>query len=520
MNKWMCHPLITTVLLSGVIAGCSIDARIDKMYLESNDGAGHVLGASGKDNFLIPSGYYDGTTMCVAKDDNLIASNIRQGVSLFGRTGSLSHNFISSLMSMAYRNPGVSGDPHYMIANLSPAISLQNEISDYGRRDLSSVEDISYRDIPDQTVDSDGLDGIHCRYAPRPSVNCGDASSGLTTVSARIADCAAKNPQASMWDGTTECNGGEGVWRLVSRSGANKEVWRDERTQLLWSSVYDFVSWCDANGAHNEPTPLYIQYAYNTTLGQPIKGNGKIVAVGDWMTSLRTTAVVTFADATTPTVSSTIGYCAAGAPISSGSLVSNNLTITAGSTASWVNNDSNNTGSYAPCAFDIVQGSIPFEAGDTIQFTSAPYSYYCGPLALGGYIQTSLCAETAVGPTDGGENWATGVYSSFKGGMGQNSSPSVFWRAPSPHDMRLAYVNGMSFVMPDAGAVGTARPVRDGTAGGDGEWVSHRVYDGGHGRYGLLWWTNTAQWDRESTTVNGLFGNGVKARCVGRTDDN
>ncbi len=57
------------------------------------------------------------------------------------------------------------------------------------------------------------------------------------TIETRIADCATLNGLWSFYDGKKYGQDGEGDWKLVSVVGAGPkfEVWRDERTKLLWS---------------------------------------------------------------------------------------------------------------------------------------------------------------------------------------------------------------------------------------------------------------------------------------------
>jgi hypothetical protein len=57
------------------------------------------------------------------------------------------------------------------------------------------------------------------------------------TIEARIANCATLNGLWAFYDGTKYGQDGEGDWKLVSVVGAGPkyEVWRDERTKLLWS---------------------------------------------------------------------------------------------------------------------------------------------------------------------------------------------------------------------------------------------------------------------------------------------
>lgn len=72
------------------------------------------------------------------------------------------------------------------------------------------------------------------------------------TISARIADCRSENGAWSFYSGAQYGQLGEGDWSLVTvvdDSGTNREVWRDERTKLLWSdkAVSDY-NWYRASG--------------------------------------------------------------------------------------------------------------------------------------------------------------------------------------------------------------------------------------------------------------------------------
>lgn len=65
-------------------------------------------------------------------------------------------------------------------------------------------------------------------------VGCG----AIGTIAARIAECSSLNGLWSFYDGKKYGQDGEGDWKLVSvvdNAGTKFEVWRDERTKLLWS---------------------------------------------------------------------------------------------------------------------------------------------------------------------------------------------------------------------------------------------------------------------------------------------
>lgn len=103
----------------------------------------------------------------------------------------------------------------------------------------------TYRQVPDITKDDDGFLGGSVTFALRPATPCGTNQSN---VEARIAHCAAQNPTSSTWDGTTNGNAGQGVWKLVTYNSTH-EVWRDERTKLLWSDNLGTTNWCRASGS-------------------------------------------------------------------------------------------------------------------------------------------------------------------------------------------------------------------------------------------------------------------------------
>ena len=72
------------------------------------------------------------------------------------------------------------------------------------------------------------------------------------TIAARIADCSTPNGLWSFYDGKKYGQDGEGDWKLVSvldNAGTKYEVWRDERTKLLWSDKASVdYNWYQAAG--------------------------------------------------------------------------------------------------------------------------------------------------------------------------------------------------------------------------------------------------------------------------------
>jgi len=444
------------------------------------------------------AGYYSGAT------SNLpTGSQIASGSTILGISGTYLGSFSANTGSNALRDPGSVVVPQFVNQATSQQLTLAQEVSTYEGADLPTTGGYGYRDIPDVTKDDEAYSGINCNYASRPSVDCGK---NQTTINLRIADCAALNPSTSSWDGATKCNRGQGRWSLVTRSGANTEVWRDERTGLIWSSrLGTLTNWCQASG-NTQESPVTFTQAYNTTSGTPITGNGTISSISGGSSSLGEIITITFSSAITFSVTSTFG---SGCNSSSGAnIVSGTLTTSAGSSV--VVSKTN----Y--CSFTITQGSTRFAANDKIILTStAANTYSCNPGAGSGLQSAatprSFCAEASglsLAATD-----STSAYLAAKGHMGSLSMPSVRWRLPNLEDYEQANVDGIRMVMPDLGAAGTERPQSDGSTGSSAaptiEWTSSVVS-----------FNRICSW--YFTGSSGLIGNNVHnistyaVRCVGR----
>lgn len=449
---------------------------------------------------VIPNGYYSGQ-MCSFQDINLVAANIKNGTTIFGVTGSYTVNtsFQTLMASSALRDPGIEIISNLTGQTTSSQITLDSEQNTYAGIDLPTTGGYNYRDIPDVTKDDDGHSGTNCKYAPRPANDCGTTQN---TIVGRIIDCAAQNPLTSTWNGATQCNGGEGVWKLVTRNGANKEVWQDQRTGQLWSStVASAINWCQASGNTQEIPPTFIN-SFNNAAGTPIIGNGTIGSMSSGATSNSETITITFSDATTFTVTGTggAGGCQGGA-------ISGGLTTTAGSTATY--------SKAGECSFTLTQGSTNFAANDKFTLHSvANATYSCLPGAASTQqpvSPVSYCAEDVGVNEPAGENWGAGVYMAAKGGMGKVASaqsPSVRWRLPTIRDYNIANANGISFVMPDMGIAGTSRPSTDTSIAGNMEWASTVV--AGSRYYAWYYQSNY------SYLYYNFRNSSYSARCVGR----
>lgn len=217
----------------------------------------------------IPAGEYDGTKMCSVNAPDLISANIRNGVTILGILGTYTGSggggggAASELTSNIHRDSGQA------------AWSQSKESGDDAGQNYTLAV---YRAIPNITKDDDGYTGTSVTSVNRTGWGSATCGTSQATIEDRIADCAANGTIGAnaTWDGTVKGNAGQGVWKLVTRaaaqhsSGRAREVWRDERTGLLWSSLVsglacldddcntsptddgiNGLNWCKASGSNN-----------------------------------------------------------------------------------------------------------------------------------------------------------------------------------------------------------------------------------------------------------------------------
>lgn len=159
----------------------------------------------------------------------------------------------------------------------SPEILTLKSFVDSNNASVLALFNSKYQAVPNPVTETDGLCGNDpgdplssaCgtegaesiskkhyleRITGRPSADCGRNIDVIpnAVISDRIADCASKNGDTSYYNAVQYGQGGEGDWKLVTKVGA-KEVWQDQRTQLLWSDVADYYyNWYQASGYSQE----------------------------------------------------------------------------------------------------------------------------------------------------------------------------------------------------------------------------------------------------------------------------
>lgn len=219
-----------TLSTTGALATTAFGANITTF---SNVSATTTVSAT------IPNGFYSGKVVSFT-DLFLVPSNIRSGISIFGVSGTN-----VSFFSNAFRDKNTL------------QLSTAGEASAYAGVALPSTGGFVYRDIPKISKDDDGTTGSSINYVNRISwtgLTCGTSG----TLAQRITNCAGTLGASASWSSVVNGNAGQGNWKIVTRSGdctsaspnrACSEVWRDESTQLLWSSkVSEIINWCRASG--------------------------------------------------------------------------------------------------------------------------------------------------------------------------------------------------------------------------------------------------------------------------------
>jgi|GEM_PF-1281823 len=258
----------------------------------------------------------------------LSASSVCVGTSIFGSAGTAVCNSVFGDLTASNMNR----DP----ATAQMSLSTEKTTSSYAA---------GYREVPDALKDDDGYYNnttagcggsggpydtcTQVVFAARPGSDCGTSGS----ITARIANCLSVNGAAATWNGSTEGTNGEATWKLVTRLNS-KEVWRDERSGLVWSDTDgSSYNWCYAAGNAQSDDPS--------------------------------------------------GYC--------------------------------NNASY--------------------QDQTTPYSVCAEPSGSQGALS--------------GDDYVGGTYSDMKGGMGKLSTDAVRWRLPVRNDYLQAEIDGIRYVLPN-----------------------------------------------------------------------
>lgn len=203
---------------------------------------------------IIPAGQKKSASTALSQLLN--TSAIKAGVNIFGITGSFGG--IGVWASGMHRDKSV------------PQLTLNEENNNFSGSSEEALptsvpnfyEPLKpYREITSIMKDDDGSTAEQNVLATPERSSWGQTQCGvdasLDTLDKKISDCGAKFGSLSSWDGVVSGNAGQGRWTLVTRklnasTNTMVEVWRDERTMMLWSSlISEGTNWCKASGSSN-----------------------------------------------------------------------------------------------------------------------------------------------------------------------------------------------------------------------------------------------------------------------------
>lgn len=242
------------------------------------DGTGDSAPASASETSVTvtPSSGSAWNSFIVNLGSHFLAANICSGKTIFGRLGEAA---CMSLIDNRFNDVG------------TPATKRKTP------RITGVIDDDGYYSSAVVEVDrSTGFNGAGAWGANTCGITSGDS------IQERIDECAlaTKFGASATWDGATKSNVSHGKFVLVSRAASGKEVWRDERTGLLWSSRVDgngsneIYNWCRAAGVGgvDDPSDICDQGGYqDQTTPQSVCAEGtnsdaltlqEIVAGEDW----------------------------------------------------------------------------------------------------------------------------------------------------------------------------------------------------------------------------------------------
>lgn len=199
-----------------------------------------------------------------AVDTNLVASNVRSGATIFGIAGTAT-GVITKWGSGLSRYKSTS-------STVENYLSYEAETGIYNAVSGTALP-ADTNPIPKISVSHDGysLNGVtpevtKVNRATWSSTTCGVSQ---TTLNNKISDCSTVFGSEATWNGRAKGHNGEGIWKLVTRtanltSGKGREVWQDQSTGLMWSSLISVgTNWCKATGSSNSTNSDIIAGNYN-----------------------------------------------------------------------------------------------------------------------------------------------------------------------------------------------------------------------------------------------------------------
>ncbi len=253
-NSAACWQATTGKFLTSTSSACT-DNSINSLTCSTNPGRYvYTLEYGGRNSTCtnnIAGSCYVTQSSKASLETNLTPDKIKLGATIFGVTGTFAGT--GDWPSTAHRDQDTS------------PVTILAEANTHSGSGTTPLLPAGYRHITSITKDDDGL--ISTEVTPVSRVGWGSITCGLTqnTTALRISHCESIFGANATWDGAINGNAGQVRWKLVSRSadltaGLGREVWMDDKTKLLWSSLLSRnLNWCKSAGSSNN-TGVNIRY--------------------------------------------------------------------------------------------------------------------------------------------------------------------------------------------------------------------------------------------------------------------
>lgn len=233
-------------------ASCFVDGDPDQYVYTTEFGGRNVLCTSNN----VGSCWFAQPKNVV--ETNLSAANIKLGETIFGINGTFT-GVLTAWGSGMSRTTSTTVN----------VISYTSETTTYSAVSATALPS-DYHPVP-RIGSSDDAYNLTTQVSLVDRTGWGATTCGTAqaNIGARIADCAVVFGANATWDGRQKGHNGEGVWRLVTRTGnasagKGREVWQDQSTGLMWSSVVSSgLNWCKASGSSNSAESNIIAGNFN-----------------------------------------------------------------------------------------------------------------------------------------------------------------------------------------------------------------------------------------------------------------
>ncbi len=266
MKRNLTYFIVSFLLL---IPGCSSSVQMSTGQLTSI--TLNTIGASTSSSLTVSaSGGAAYSSVTVDMGSGFLTANICNGKTIFGLSGSgsCSTSGVTKIVSSVYGT--LASTAHREAGTQQIAQAQESGFSLlYQGTSLPS----NYREVPNPTRDDDGVTSVAMAVDHANFADCGEPTSmtgsslSPTLIANRISHCATVNVNGAQWNGTIYGNAGQTMWYLVTRltsSSISYEVWQDQRTGLLWSSLLTTPITVNGGNGNRGSGATWCQAAGNT----------------------------------------------------------------------------------------------------------------------------------------------------------------------------------------------------------------------------------------------------------------